>query len=76
MIWRILSPISEKMTKDLFILWFSSMVLVTHSICGCEFSFEIPNSNEQCYHENLTENMECRFDYRVNKMFIYFILHL
>lgn len=55
------------MASDLF-YWLSAIIFTSHSVFGSEFSFEIPDSDEQCFYEYVKENEECRLDYQVNKV--------
>lgn len=54
------------MTNCLFIYWISSIILASQTVFGSEFSFEIPDSDEQCFYENVKANEECRLDFQVN----------
>lgn len=46
--------------------WIILLIIVPQIVIGTEFTFDLPDSEEQCFYELISSNTSCTFEFQVS----------
>lgn len=57
------------MENKKFVLWILSMISLYHTVSPTEFTFDLEDSDQECYYELIPKGTPCRLEFQVSSLF-------
>lgn len=56
------------MVTNSLLYYYTALLLMYHSVCGVELTFDLPDSARDCFHEDIKKNTSVVLEYQVKRL--------